>query len=289
MAPAVNALSVDVEEYYHGIEFSQSLGPGVSRLPSRVVGQTERLLDLLDEHGARGTFFVLGVVASRFPRLIQAITRRGHEVACHGWDHTPLWALDAAGFRQDVRWARRAAEDAAGGPVVGYRAPNYSLRPDMAWVFPTLEEEGYLYDSSIHPIAHDRYGHPDAPRFPYRVPGRAGGGLWEVPVGTARVGGRNVPLGGGFFRLFPLALLRGGIARINRVDGRPCLLYVHPWEFDPRQPRVEMPWAHRFRHYVGLRAAEAKLRALLREFTFTSIRSAFPEVQPAPTVLAAAS
>jgi polysaccharide deacetylase family protein (PEP-CTERM system associated) len=278
--PLVNALTVDVEEYYHGVEFGAALGTeALGRLPSRVVDETERLLDVLDEHGARGTFFTLGVVARRHPRLVRAVAERGHEIASHGWDHRLVPALGPRRFRQDVRSAKRALEDAGGRTVWGYRAPNYSIRQETAWAFAILHEESHAYDSSIYPIAHDRYGFPGAPRFPHRL--RAGDGtLWEVPVGTARLGGVNLPIGGGFFRLVPEALVSGAIASVNRLDGRPAVLYVHPWEFDPGQPRPAMSWSHRFRHYVGIAGAEAKLRAVLRRFRFAPLVEAFAELDP---------
>jgi polysaccharide deacetylase family protein (PEP-CTERM system associated) len=279
--PAItNVLTVDVEEYYHGVEFAAALGRDhLSHLPSRVVAETEHLLDVLDEYDARGTFFTLGVVARRYPRLVRAIARRGHEVASHGWDHRVVDDLGPERFRLDIRSAKRALEDASGRSVWGYRAPNYSIRRETPWAFTILYEEGYAYDSSIYPIAHDRYGFPSAPRFPHVI-AATDGDLWEVPVGTARLGGTNLPIGGGFFRLVPEPLLRGAIASVNRIDRRPVVLYVHPWEFDPDQPRPPMPWLHRFRHYVGIAGAERKLRALLGRFRFTSIESAFEQIRP---------
>jgi polysaccharide deacetylase family protein (PEP-CTERM system associated) len=287
LAAVTNILTVDVEEYYHGVEFAAALGPhGLDRLPSRVVAQTERLLDVLDAHGARATFFTLGVVAQRFPRLVRGIVARGHELASHGWDHTPVYRLGPAAFRLDVRRARQALESAAGRAVRGYRAPNYSIRDDTAWAFAILAEEGHTYDSSVHPIGHDRYGFPHAPRFVHAAPG---GRLWEVPVGTARAFGTNLPVGGGFFRLFPTTLLREAIASVNRRERQPLVLYVHPWEFDAAQPRPPMPWRHRFRHYVGLAGAERKLRALLTAFRFTTIESALAPVRTAAAAPARAS
>lgn len=281
-----NVLTVDVEEYYHGMEFAQAFGPDASRrLPSRVVAETEHLLDVLDEYGARATFFVLGVVAQRFPRLVRALVTRGHDVASHGWDHTPVDLLGSDAFRLDVRRAKHALEQAAGHVVCGYRAPNYSIRRDTPWAFAILAEEGYGWDSSIYPLVHDRYGFPDAPRFPYRLE-PADGELWEVPIGTARFAATNLPIGGGYFRLFPTALLRSAIAAVNRDDARSVVLYVHPWEFDPGQPRASMPWMHRFRHYVGIGRAEQKLRALLGSFRFTSVETAFDEIRPASLPLA---
>jgi polysaccharide deacetylase family protein (PEP-CTERM system associated) len=276
---------VDVEEYYHGVEFTRALGrEALGRLPSRVVAATDRLLDLLDRHRARATFFTLGVVAERHPALVRRLVARGHELASHGWDHTPVFAQDPDAFRRDVRRAKQALEQAGGCAVAGYRAPNYSIRRDTPWAFTILWEEGYRYDSSIHPIAHDRYSFPDAPRFPHVALTVDGADFWEVPVGTARLAGTNLPLGGGFFRLFPLTWLQAAIAAVNRREGRPVVLYLHPWELDPGQPRVPMPWHHRLRHYVGLDRAEAKLTALLETFTFTSIADAFGAIlaaQPA--------
>lgn len=280
-----NVLTVDVEEYYHGMEFAQALGERRRELPSRVVLQTRRLLDLLDEHGARGTFFTLGQVAEGHPRLVREIVTRGHELASHGWDHSLAWEQGPARFRIDVRRAKRALEQASGHAVTGYRAPNYSIRPDTPWAFDVLAEEGYTYDSSVNPIAHDRYGFPDAPRFPYAL----ADGLSEVPVGTARFSGVNLPAGGGFFRLFPVALLRAAIARVNRVDQAPFVFFMHPWELDPDQPRPAMSALHRFRHYVGLDGAARKLAALLTAFRFTSIERAWPEVSRPAAIPAAAS
>ena len=281
MPEIVNILTVDVEEFYHGIDFDTVLGAeGAARLPSRVVAQTERLLDQLEAHGARGTFFTLGLVAQRYPRLVRSLVARGHELASHGWDHRCVYDLGAQGFRADLRRAKQALEQAAGRAVRGYRAPNYSIRADTPWAFEILAEEGFTYDSSVHPITHDRYGFPDAPRFLHRVGnGRA---LWEVPVGTARAFGTNLPVGGGFFRLFPTPFLTSAIASVNRQDGQPLVLYIHPWEFDPEQPRLRMPLAHRVRHYVGLAGTVRKLETLLRTFRFTSIDAALAPIRLAP-------
>ena len=286
MPEIVNVLTVDVEEYFHGIDFDKTLGAdGIARLPSRVVAQTERLLDQLDAHEARGTFFTLGIVAQRFPRLIRTIVARGHELACHGWDHRCVYDLGAEGFRQDLRRAKHALESAAGRAVRGYRAPNYSIRRDTPWAFQILAEEGFTYDSSVHPIVHDRYGFPDAPRFLHRVDG--GHDLLEVPVGTARAFGTNLPVGGGFFRLFPTALLTSAIASVNRRDSQPLVLYVHPWEFDPEQPRPPMPLVHRVRHYVGLAGATRKLETVLQQFRFTSIEDALAPLRLSPAAAVA--
>jgi polysaccharide deacetylase family protein (PEP-CTERM system associated) len=280
-----NVLTVDVEEYYNSVEFSEALGDDVRTLPSRVVEQTERLLDLLDAHGARGTFFTLGTVAARHPRLVRQIVVRGHELASHGWDHSLAYVQGPARFRLDVRRARHALEQASGRAVRGYRAPNYSIRPDTPWAFSILADEGYAYDSSINPIAHDRYGFPSAPRFRYAL----AEGISEVPVGTARFAGVNLPVGGGFFRLFPLGLIRAAIERVNRLDAEPVVFFMHPWELDPEQPRPPMSARARFRHYVGLTHAYEKLETLLRAFSFTSIDRAWPDVSVPRAIPMAAS
>lgn len=267
-----NVLTVDVEEYYHGVEFSEALGERVHALPSRVVSETLHLLDFLDRHRARGTFFTLGIVAERHPRIAREIVQRGHELASHGWDHSLAWVQGRERFRVDVRRAKHALEQASGHAVHGYRAPNYSIRPDTEWAFAVLAEEGYRYDSSVNPIAHDRYGFPDAPRFPHD----RREGLVEVPVGTARFAGVNLPVGGGFFRLFPGALVRAAIASVNRIDGQPVVFFVHPWEMDAGQPRPPMSVRQRFRHYVGIRTFAAKLATLLEDFTFVPIVAAWP-------------
>jgi polysaccharide deacetylase family protein (PEP-CTERM system associated) len=284
-----NVLTVDVEEYYHGLDFAAALdADGLGRLPSRVVPETRRLLDVLDEHGARATCFTLGVVAERHPRLAREIVERGHELASHGWDHSLVYTQGPERFRVDIRRAKHALEQASGRAVTGYRAPNYSIRADTLWAFSILAEEGHRYDSSVHPIAHDRYGAPEAPRFPHVVASTGGADLWEIPVGTARAAGVNLPLGGGFFRLFPLALIRSSIRSVNLGEARPVVLYLHPWELDTGQPRPPMSFVHRFRHYVGIAGAERKLRALLTEMRFTSVESAFGSTIAAPSRIARA-
>ena len=285
----VNALTVDVEEHRQGFDPEAALGgDGLSRPPGRVVEQTQRLLDLLDAHRARGTFFTLGRVAQRLPRLVREIVERGHEIASHGWDHTPVFRLGPAGFRADVRRAKHAVEQAAGRIVRGYRAPNYSIRRDTPWAFSVLVEEGFVYDSSMYPVMHDRYGFPDAPRFPHIAKSVDGIDFWEVPVGTARFAGVNLPLGGGFFRLFPAALVRSALGSVNHREGRAVVFYVHSWELDAAPTRAPMT-PTRFRHGTGLTTAERKLAGLLATFAFAPIESVFDEVRPTRRLTARAS
>jgi polysaccharide deacetylase family protein (PEP-CTERM system associated) len=269
-----NALTVDVEEYYHAAVFRRGTGALAGRrFESRVERSTDLLLSLLREHGTRGTFFVLGEVAALHPALVRRIAEEGHEVGCHSDRHESVSAMSPAEFRADTRQAKARIEEALGDAIVGYRAPNFSIGPAQSWAYRILLEEGFRYDSSTHPIVHDRYGQPGAPRFPYEIYRDGAEALVEFPIGTARVLGVNLPVGGGgFFRLLPLWLTTRGIERVNTVDRRPVMFYLHPWELDPGQPRPAMAWRHRFRHYVGLENQVGKLSALLSRFRFGTAR-----------------
>jgi polysaccharide deacetylase family protein (PEP-CTERM system associated) len=270
----MNALSVDVEEYYHAAIFRN----GIRTLPrqtfeSRVEGSMDQLLSLLKRHHSKGTFFVLGEVAAAHPALVRRIADEQHEVACHGDRHEDVNRQHPREFRLDVRRAKAQIEDIVGEPVTGYRAPNFSIGPAQSWAFEILAEEGFHYDSSLHPIHHDRYGQPNAPRFPYQVWGNGVSSLTEFPIGTARVMGMNLPIGGGgFFRLLPFPLIRLGIRRVNLREEQPVMFYLHPWELDPGQPRPPMAWRHRFRHYVGVEKEADKLARLMALFRFGTVR-----------------
>jgi len=270
----VNALSVDVEEYFHALIFREGTnGAAGGGLESRVEASTERVLALLGSGDAKATFFILGQVAAAHPTLVRKIAGEKHEIACHGDRHELVSRQTPQEFRADVRHAKAVLEDITGEPVVGYRAPNFSIGRAQAWAYEILLEEGFRYDSSIYPILHDRYGDRAAPRFPHEVWRKGDQKLVEFPIGTTRLLGVNFPIGGGgYFRLFPLALTRTGIRRVNAREKQPVLFYFHPWELDPDQPRPSMPWRHRFRHYVGLRREEAKLSRLVRDVRFSTIR-----------------
>jgi len=270
----VNALSVDVEEYYHALIFREGTnGAAGGGLESRVEASTERILALLASGDAKATFFILGQVAAAHPALVRKIAGEKHEIACHGDRHELVSRQTPQEFRADVRHAKAVLEDITGEPVVGYRAPNFSIGRAQAWAYDILLEEGFRYDSSIYPILHDRYGDRAAPRFPYEVWRKGDQKLVEFPIGTTRLLGVNFPIGGGgYFRLLPLALTRLGIRRVNAHERQPILFYFHPWELDPDQPRPSMPWRHRLRHYVGLQREEAKLSRLLRDFRFSTVR-----------------
>jgi polysaccharide deacetylase family protein (PEP-CTERM system associated) len=272
--PIVNAMSIDVEDYFHVSVFDgivpRQMWPGME---SRVCANTERLLDLFAEFEVRSTFFVLGWVAERHPELVRTIAGRGHEVASHGYAHRLVYDQTQAAFRDDVRRAKALLEDACGRRVAGYRAPSYSITPKSLWALDILIEEGYEYDSSIFPIRHDRYGIPVSARQPYRID-RKGGSLIEVPGSTAEVGPLNLPVaGGGYFRILPYWWARWGISRINERDRRAAVFYLHPWEIDPQQPRLRAGRLSRFRHYRNLEHTEERLRQLLRDFRFDTMQA----------------
>jgi polysaccharide deacetylase family protein (PEP-CTERM system associated) len=273
----VNALSIDVEEYYHATiyrEATQHLEH--QNLESRVELGIDRILSLLADRGIRGTFFVLGEVAAVHPSMVRRLAENGHEVACHGYHHELVCRQTPHQFRDDVHRAKILLEDVTGQAVHGYRAPSFSIGKGEDWALDILLEEGFHYDSSSYPILHDRYGRPSAPRFSYEIRRNGNRGLREFPIGTVRFLGMNFPIGGGgYFRLLPLALIRGGIRRVNARDEQPTVFYIHPWELDPGQPHPPMPWHHRVRHYVGIQRAESRLRELLRDVRFDTIQQVF--------------
>jgi len=270
----VNAMSVDVEDYFQVSAFERVVTRAEwGGFESRVVTNTRHLLALFEEHGVRSTFFVLGWVADRFPSLVREIAALGHEVASHGYHHELVYTLTPAQFREDVRRAKQAIEDAAGCVVRGYRAPSFTVTKASLWALDVLIEEGHEYDASIFPIHHDRYGMPGAPRHPHLID-RAAGRIVEVPGSTVRLMGANLPIaGGGYFRLLPYAWTRWGIHHVNQNDRQPVTFYLHPWEIDPAQPRFEVSHATALRHYTGLGETRARLSRLMTDFRFHSISS----------------
>ncbi len=284
---AVNALSVDLEDYFH----AQALAPVApreswERLEPRCERATDALLAMLGEAGARATFFVLGWVARRSPGLVRRIAAAGHEVASHGMEHVRVDGQDPARFREDVAASRALLEDISGTRVAGYRAPCFSIGRGEFWAYPVLAREGYAYSSSVYPVRHDAYGLPGAPRGPFRP--REAPGLVELALPTVALAGRDLPAGGGgFFRLLPYAASRWAIARVNRDGGRPCIFYVHPWELDPGQPRFAgLPARSRARHYLNLSRTEGRLRRLLRDFAWDRIDAVHAADLAAPERLA---
>jgi polysaccharide deacetylase family protein (PEP-CTERM system associated) len=285
-ATFLDAFTIDVEEHFQVSAFEGSVRrEDWDSHPSRVEANTERLLDFLDEAQVKGTFFVLGWIAERRPHLLRSIAERGHELACHGYSHRLIYTQTPDQFREETLRAKRLIEDAGASPVEGYRAASFSVTARSLWATDVLAETGFVYDSSLYPIVHDRYGIPGAPRHPYILKTASGARLVEIPPSTVRIGGAVLPVaGGGYLRLYPLRLTRWAMRRIHEQDAWPVVIYVHPWELDPDQPRVHAPLVSRFRHYVGLRTTLTKLRVLAHTFRFAPMRqiveaaSSFPEV-----------
>jgi polysaccharide deacetylase family protein (PEP-CTERM system associated) len=270
--------TVDVEEYFH----ANALDPYVSKaawtsLPVRIDRTIPVLLDALDRAGAKGTFFVLGWIARHRPAVVRQIAAAGHEIASHGFWHRRVTTLSPESFREDIRSSKTALEDLVGAPVLGYRAPSFSIVPGGEWAFDVLLEEGYRYDSSVFPIQRRGYGYPGAPRAPYMI-FRPSGVLHEFPLATTRLAGMTVPAaGGGYLRQLPFWLTRRAFADANR-SGMPATFYIHPWEIDPDQPRFPVGALTRIRHYRGLSGVLPDITRLLTLFRFTSIRSHMPDV-----------
>lgn len=274
-----NAMTIDVEDYFHVSAFSDHI-PRTSwdSLPCRVERNVDVILKTLDESGACATFFVLGWIAERYPAMVRRIIASGHEIASHGYGHQRATEQSREEFQEDVTRAKYLLEDIGGMQVAGYRAPSFSIGRDNLWALAVLRESGYRYSSSIYPIQHDHYGIPWAPRFQHQPCGVEG--VLELPVTAVAVCGRNLPAGGGgYFRLLPYQYSRWAIYRVNRQDRRPCILYFHPWELDPEQPRQRnIGFKARFRHYVNLNSMRQKIALLLQDFEWDRVDRIFPEV-----------
>jgi polysaccharide deacetylase family protein (PEP-CTERM system associated) len=273
----INALSVDVEEHFQVHAFEDVVDRSAwGEYASRVVPNTRHVLCLLNECDTRATFYILGWVAERYPNLVKEIASAGHEIAIHGYAHELIYRQNPDEFAHDLQRTIEVIRSADGGTALqGYRAPSFSITRESLWALDVLQECGIRYDSSIFPLfAHDRYGISDADRFAYRVRG----GLWELPISTVRIAGRNWPVGGGgYFRLLPLWVTRWAIRRIN-TEGHPSVFYFHPWELDPDQPRIpNAPLLSRLRHYINLDKTEGRIRALLEEFEFAPMREVFAD------------
>ena len=274
-AEIVNAMTVDVEDYFHVQAFANVIDRrDWESLPRRVERNTEQLLDEFAEAGVRATFFTLGWVAERHPALVRRIVEQGHELASHGYAHIRADQQSPAEFRADVRLAKKLLEEAGGAAVRGYRAATFSIGKKNWWAFEVLGEEGYAYSSSIFPVRHDLYGMPDAPRGPFRLETAP---VTELPLTTVSVLGRNLPCaGGGYFRLLPYRYSQWAMRRVNRNDEMPCIFYLHPWEIDPGQPRqTQAPLKSRLRHYTNLSRTRGRLRRVLREFRWGRMDEAF--------------
>ena len=282
LAPALtNALTIDVEDYFQVSAFA----PYIRRdewdaRECRVERNVGRILELLSQRDIKATFFTLGWVAERYPQLVRAIVAGGHELASHGYGHERASDLSRDAFTQDVTRAKKMLEDLGGKPVLGYRAPSFSIGTANLWAFDVLADAGYSYSSSVYPIKHDHYGMPDSPRFAYRL----ANGLLEVPVTTLRMMNRNLPSsGGGYFRLLPYALSRWMLRKVNREDRESAVFYFHPWEIDPGQPRIAGIDARtRFRHYVNIDRTEGRLQSLMQDFRWGRMDQIFLPGAKAP-------
>lgn len=275
-----NALTVDVEDYFHVAAFAPSIPrDSWDTRESRVVGNTRKLLTIFDHFDVRGTFFVLGWVAERYPQLVKDIAAGGHEIACHGYSHRLVYEQLPKEFHQETLRSKSLLEDITGSAVLGYRAASYSIVRESLWATDILAELGFVYDSSIFPVHHDRYGIPDAPRVPHRMSTPNGSSIVEWPLATANILGYRLPVaGGGYFRLLPYWLSSWGLASINRREQRPFIFYLHPWEIDPGQPRVAASRLSRFRHYTNLGKCEERLLRLLGEFRFGTAKDGLAQL-----------
>ena len=271
----VNALTFDVEDYFHVSALSGVIRPDEWEQydSGRVVVSTQTLLDLCAEHGHSATFFVLGWVAERYPQLVRDIQSAGHEIASHGWSHQLVYNQSEQVFRSEAERSKKLLEDITGVEVAGYRAASYSITPKSRWALDVLAELGYQYDSSLFPVIHDRYGMPGTPFYPFVLKTEQGNQLIEFPLSTYGILGYRLPVsGGGYFRLFPYLLSRWCLSAINR-RGKPFVFYLHPWEVDPDQPPVAVTGFSKFRHYNNLDVCSSRMVRLLKDFEFDTMRN----------------
>ena len=268
-----NVLTVDVEDYFHVAALSKSIKPAEwPTIKPRVVGNVHRLLDLFDEHNVKVTHFVLGWVAERFPELIKEIENRGHEIASHGYSHQLIYNQTPEVFKRETQDSKKLLEDIIGKPVIGYRAASYSITKKSLWALDILAELGFIYDSSIFPVLHDRYGIYGSPAYPHLLETPNKSRLVEYPLSTYRLMGQTIPVaGGGYFRLYPYWLSRFFYQQINKQT-KPFVFYLHPWEIDPEQPRIKASWLSEFRHYNNLDLCYSRLSSLLNDFSFITMK-----------------
>lgn len=275
-----NVMSVDVEDYYQVSAFAKSVATTEwEQHESRVVANTHRLLELFSEKNIKATFFVLGWVAEREPQLVKKIHEQGHEVASHGFSHQLIYNQSQDVFKEETIKSKEVLEDLIGEKVLGYRAASYSITKRNLWALDILQEAGFIYDSSIFPIRHDRYGIADAKTTPHKLTTSNGGELVEFPLTTRRIGKFNIPVaGGGYFRLYPYFLTRHFLKAVNKNQDEQFVFYLHPWEVDPEQPRIEASWFSKFRHYNNLDKCEARLNNLMDDFKFTTMKSVLTDL-----------
>lgn len=270
----LNALSVDVEEYFHVEAFAGSVTYAEwHSLESRVQRNVFQILEILSKHEVKATFFILGWVAQQFPFMVRRIVENGHEIGCHGNVHLHILKQTPDQFREDVRAARRCLMEQTQQAVVCYRAPSFSITTATLWALDILAEEGFQVDSSIFPVRHDLYGIPGAERFPHRR-----NGILEFPPSTISVANNTFGVGGGgYLRLMPYRFTRWAIRRINEFEKKPAMVYFHPWELDPEQPRITAPLKSRLRHYTNLAGMQMKIERLLQDFRFSTVSTVLSE------------
>ena len=282
-----NALTIDVEDYFQVAALAEAVDrKDWPSMEYRVEANTDKLLELFSERDVKATFFTLGWVAERSPELIRRIQKAGHEIASHGYSHQLVYNQTPDVFRDETRKSKQILEDITGEPITGYRAASYSITAQSRWALDILCEEGFTWDSSIFPVHHDRYGMPGTPHKPYRLEAPGGGTLIEFPLSTCPLGNYRLPIaGGGYFRLYPYWLSRWGLGKINRA-GQPFIFYLHPWEIDTGQPRLEVKALSRFRHYNNLDKCMGRLERLLGDFRFGSVSDVLSETNiPAGAVV----
>jgi polysaccharide deacetylase family protein (PEP-CTERM system associated) len=275
----LNALTVDVEEYFHPSELQRHLKQAKwGTLPSRVEQQIERILDLFDNHRVTATFFVLGWVAERLPATVRKIVARGHDIGCHSYAHQLVYDMTPADFQEDTRRAVGVIEDSCGVRPIAYRAPSYSITERSLWALEVLVENGFVYDSSIYPIKHDRYGIPGFSRHATIVQ-TPSGPIREIPIATVKLGTDQIaPIGGGgYLRMLPYRYMAAGIRRVNEAEHQPVCVYFHPWEIDPAQPALTFGMVSRLRTYSGLRGMYSKIERLIGDFSFSTVTNVYPD------------
>ncbi|MFZ5800484.1 MAG: XrtA system polysaccharide deacetylase [Candidatus Omnitrophota bacterium] len=267
-----NALTFDVEEYFQVSNFSKAIKRKEwEKIPSRLSVGLNKILGILAEHKVKATFFVLGWAAERHPELIKRIALNGHEIASHGYDHQLIYNQSKEEFTKDLEKSLSIIRAISKEKVLGFRAPSFSIVKKSYWALKILAQHGIRYDASIFPIMHHRYGIEDSYRFPYEIKAN-GDSIIEFPCSTTRFLGKNVPFsGGGYLRLLPYAVIKHFIAQLNRRQ-KPAIVYIHPWELDPGQPRINAGALNHWRHYQGLGTTEPKLRRLLSDFKFTTVK-----------------
>lgn len=269
----LNALTFDIEDYFQVEAFKDYIRfDEWPNYQSRVVENTRKIANILNERDVKATFFILGWIAERFPDIVKHLADDGHEIATHGYAHEMVYRQTPDSFEKDLLKSIKTLEEISGQKVIGYRAPTYSIIEESLWAFDILIRHNVRYDSSIFPIIHDRYGIPNGERFPHKITGEEGQTIMEFPLSTLRLWKWNFPVsGGGYLRLFPYWILKYGIQWLNQKS-QPAIIYLHPWELDPEQPRIpNIPIKTKFRHYLNLRSTATKLRNLIRDFEFAPI------------------